>query len=157
MVMANPDLAWRFGNMRRLLIRLPNRTSIIELVRYGVIGLLTNSIGYLIYLLITYAGGTPKITMSALYAAGTAIGFISNRKWTFSHDGNLMSAGVRYIFAHSLGYSLNLSILIILVDHLGYPHQWAQVFSVFAVAGFLFLMFKFFVFPKTLIDQGGEA
>jgi putative flippase GtrA len=143
--------------MCKLLSKLPNKASFIELVRYGVIGVLTNSIGYLIYLLITYAGGTPKITMSALYAVGIAIGFISNRKWTFSHDGDLMSAGVRYIFAHSLGYSLNLSILIIMVDYLGYPHQWVQVFSIFAVAGFLFLMFKFFVFPKTLIDQKGEA
>ncbi|PKH15760.1 hypothetical protein BI292_19780 [Pseudomonas sp. 43NM1] len=138
-------------------LKLPDRASIIELVRYGVIGVLTNSIGYAIYLLITYAGGTPKITMSILYAIGATIGFISNRKWTFSHEGNLLSAGARYVFAHTLGYCLNLSILIILVDHLGYPHQWVQVFSIFAVAGFLFLMFKFFVFPKTLIDQHSQA
>ncbi|WP_010464742.1 GtrA family protein [Pseudomonas mandelii] len=143
--------------MRKSLGKLPKKKTIIELVRYGVIGLITNFLGYLIYLLITYYGGTPKITMSVLYAVGTAISFISNRKWTFSHDGNLMSAGARYIFAHSLGYALNLSLLIIMVDHLGYPHQWVQVFSIFAVAGFLFLMFKFFVFPKKLINQRGEA
>ncbi|MDI1332968.1 MULTISPECIES: GtrA family protein [Pseudomonas] len=143
--------------MRKSLGKLPKKKTIIELVRYGVIGLITNFLGYLIYFLITYYGGTPKITMSVLYAVGTAISFISNRKWTFSHDGNLMSAGARYIFAHSLGYALNLSLLIIMVDHLGYPHQWVQVISIFAVAGFLFLMFKFFVFPKKLINQRGEA
>ncbi|MET0777247.1 MAG: GtrA family protein [Pseudomonas mandelii] len=138
--------------MRKSLRESPNKETIIELVRYGVIGLTTNLLGYFVYLLITYSGGTPKITMSVLYALGTAIGFISNRKWTFSHDGNWMSAGARYIFAHGLGYALNLSILIIMVDHFGYPHQWVQVFSIFAVAGFIFLMSKFFVFPKKLID-----
>ncbi|WP_247256695.1 GtrA family protein [Pseudomonas moorei] len=142
------DLDWRFGQMLNPLPKLLDKTSIKELIRYGAIGLLTNSIGYFIYLLITHAGGTPKLTMSALYAIGSAIGFISNRKWTFSHDGNFLSAGGRYIFSHSLGYALNLSILIIMVDFLGYPHQWVQVFSIFTVAGFLFLMFKFFVFPK---------
>lgn len=143
--------------MRKLLSKLPDRASTIELLRYGVIGLLTNSIGYMVYLLITYTGGTPKITMSVLYAVGTAIGFMGNRKWTFAHDGDVLSAGARYIFAHSLGYTLNLSILIVMVDYLGYPHQWVQILSIFAVAGFLFLMFKFFVFPKAPIDQRGEA
>ncbi|WP_347903238.1 GtrA family protein [Pseudomonas purpurea] len=129
----------------------------MELLRYGILGILTNSIGYSIYLLITYAGGTPKLTMSLLYAAGSTIGFFGNRKWTFSHDGDVLSAGARYVFTHSLGYLLNLSILIVMVDHLAYPHQWVQALSIFAVAGFLFLMFKFFVFPKSSIAQRSET
>lgn len=143
--------------MRKSFAKLPDKASVIQLLRYGVVGLLSNSIGYVLYLLLTYAGGTPKITMSVLYAVGTTVGFIGNRKWTFSHKGDLISTGMRYIFAHSLGYLLNLSILIIMVDYLGYPHQWVQAVSIVVVAGFLFLMFKFFVFPKTLIDPGHEA
>lgn len=139
--------------MRKLLARLSDKTSIIELVRYGVIGLLTNSIGYIAYLLITYTGGTPKLTMSALYVIGSTVGFISNRKWTFSHQGNFLGAGIRYAFAQCLGYLLNFSMLVILVDHLGYAHQWVQVFSIFIVAAFSFLMFKFFVFPTKLLYE----
>ncbi|MCW8276143.1 GtrA family protein [Pseudomonas sp. PCH199] len=135
--------------MRKLLSKTPSKKSIIEMVRYGIIGLLANSIGYAIYLLITHFGGTPKTTMSTLYIAGTVISFIGNRKWTFTHDGNPLSAGARYIFAYTLGYTFNLSILIVMVDFLGYPHQWVQMFAIFAVAGFLFLLLKFFVFPKS--------
>lgn len=117
-------------------------------MRYGIIGLFSNLAGYSIYLLITHFGGTPKITMTTLYTVGTAISFIGNRNWTFSHNGNSLSSGARYIFAHTLGYTLNLSILIIMVDFFGYPHQIVQIFAVFAVAAFLFLILKFFVFPK---------
>ncbi len=124
-------------------------------MRYGVVGLLSNSLGYLIYLLVTYAGATPKITMTLLYLTGTAIGFIGNRRWTFSHEGNVLSAGARYLIAHGFGYLANLVILIVMVDYLGYPHQLVQAFAILVIACFLFLMFKFFVFPKASLDGEG--
>lgn len=58
-----------------------------------------------------------------------------------------MGAGVRYVIAHCIGYLLNLSILIVFVDELGYAHQWVQAIAIFVVAAFLFLAFKVFVFP----------
>jgi len=58
-----------------------------------------------------------------------------------------MGAGVRYVIAHCIGYLLNLSILIVFVDKLGYAHQWVQAIAIFVVAAFLFLAFKVFVFP----------
>ena len=132
--------------MHKLTSKFKNSRSIIELMRYGLIGIFSNSVAYSIYLLITYAGVAPKITMSLLYATGAAIGFVGNRRWTFSHQGDLVGAGVRYLIVHGLGYFANLTILIVMVDHLGYPHQWAQALAIILVACFLFLAFKFFVF-----------
>ncbi|KNH28847.1 membrane protein [Pseudomonas syringae] len=122
--------------------------SLKQLVRYVFVGIVTNFTGYLVYLLVIYLGATPKITMTVLYGVGAAIGYIGNRNFTFAHKGNVLSSGIRYSIAHFFGYSINLIILIIFVDKLGYAHQWVQAIAIFIVAGFLFTTFKFFVFTK---------
>ena len=118
-----------------------------QLVRYVLVGIVSNSTGYLAYLLITYLGATPKITMSVLYGIGATIGYIGNRNFTFSYKGSLLGSSVRYFIAHFFGYFTNLIILIIFVDHFMYPHQWVQAIAIFIVASFLFLANKIFVFP----------
>ena len=118
-----------------------------QLFRYALVGLLSNVTGYLIYLVLTYLGGTPKVTMSLLYGIGAAVGFFGNRRFTFSHQGSILGSGGRYVISHFIGYLLNLSMLSLFVDKFGYAHQWVQAIAIFIVAGFLFLAFKVFVFP----------
>lgn len=93
--------------------------SIKQLFRYALAGIVSNSVGYLVYLLVTHIGATPKISITLLYGMGATI-----------------------------GYFINIVILVVLVDHFMYPHQWVQAVTVFAVAGFLFIAFKFFVFTS---------
>jgi putative flippase GtrA len=143
--------------MNDFLIDLKNRKSAIQLFRYGLVGIASNSVGYMVYLSITHLGATPKMTMSILYGVGAAVGFWGNRKLTFAHKGSLLGAGVRFIIAHCFGYFINLAILIVMVDKLGYAHQWVQAIAIFVVAAFLFLSFKFFVFRKSnFSDMGSE-
>lgn len=118
-----------------------------QLIRYGLVGIASNLSGYLVYLFITYWGVEPKKTMTLLYIVGAAIGFVGNRQWAFAHKGALLSSGVRYFIAHFFGYLINLFILLIFVDRLGYLHQWVQAVAIVTVAGFLFFAFKYFVFP----------
>ncbi len=126
----------------------PDRNSVKQLFRYALVGTTINIAGYLVYLMITFLGVTPKITETFLYIFGASAGFWGNRKLAFMHQGSLLGSGVRYIIAHSLGYFMNLVILILFVDILGYAHQWVQAFAVFIVAGYLFLAFKYFVFSN---------
>ena len=121
-----------------------------QIIRYGLIGIASNLAGYLGYLLITYLGVEPKTAMTLLYIIGASIGFIGNRKWTFAHRGDSAGAALRYMLAHLFGYLLNFLILFTFVDRLGYAHQWVQAMAVIIVAGFLFIIFKYFVFAKKL-------
>jgi putative flippase GtrA len=121
---------------------------VVQLARYGLVGLASNLSGYLVYVLITYWGSEPKRTMTLLYIVGASIGYFGNRQWTFAHKGGL-GAGARYLIAHLLGYLINLLLLFTFVDRLGYSHQWVQAVAIFIVAGFLFLAFKYFVFHKS--------
>jgi putative flippase GtrA len=122
--------------------------SMRQLVRYGLVGAASNALLYGIYLLITYFGVEPKRAMTILYIVGALMGFFGHRKWTFTHQGALLGSGARYFIAHSLGYLLNFLLLLIFVDKLGYSHQWVQAIAIFVVAGFLFVVFRYFVFPK---------
>ena len=134
--------------MSNLPVAEKSKVSFKQLTRYAFVGIVSNLAGYLVYLLVTYLGATPKITMTLLYGMGATIGYIGNRNFTFSHKGSLLGSGVRYFIAHFFGYFINLVILVIFVDYFMYPHQWVQVFAIFVVAGFLFIAFKFFVFTN---------
>ena len=97
-----------------------------QLIRYGLVGVISNLTIYIIYLLITHFGVEPKKAMTLVYILGASLGFIGNQKWTFAHRGNPASTVLRYVLAHFLGYLLNFMILFIFVDRLGYAHQWVQ-------------------------------
>lgn len=123
--------------------------SIVQLGRYGLVGVLSNITIYFVYLLITYLGVEPKMAMTFVYIIGATIGFVANRKWTFAHRGDSYHAALRYVLAHLFGYLLNLLIIFTFVDRLGYAHQWVQAVAILIVAGFLFIVFKYLVFRQS--------
>jgi putative flippase GtrA len=123
-------------------------SSVGQLLKFGMIGATTNAAGYLLYLFVTYLGGTPKATMSVLYVAGAAVGFWGNRVLTFGYSGNLWRARLRYAVAYLAGYLINLALLAILVDGYGYAHQIVQAIATVAVAAFLFVTLKLCVFRE---------
>ena len=116
------------------------------LFRYVLIGVVNNLLGYLAYLLLTYWGVDHKVAMTILYLFGATLGFFSNRQWAFAHQGSILASAFRYCVAHFCGYLTNLVLLVMFVDKLGYPHQLVQAAAIIIVAGFLYIMFKLFVF-----------
>ena len=139
--------AWQSLLMNNPFYAMTSHKSAIQLFRYGFVGIASNLTGYMVYLLLTHLGATPKLTMSLLYGIGALVSFWGNRELTFSHKGSLLGTWVRYAITHGFGYLINLTLLIVMVDQLGWDHQWVQAIAIFVVAGYLFLALKFFVFP----------
>ena len=121
----------------------------IQFSRYALVGLTSNFVGYLLYLLLTYAGMGHKTAMTLLYAIGVIQTFYFNRGWSFGYQGNTGGAIARYGIAYALGYLLNFGLLWIGVDRLQLPHQAVQAVAIFMVAACLFLMHRYWVFPQT--------
>lgn len=131
-----------------------SRRTFKQLLRYGVIGLSSNAIGYLLYLGLTDGlGMDPKLAMSLLYVVGVLQTFLFNRKWTFGHEGRKAPALLRYFGAYGLGYLVNLLALYLLVDRLGHPHQIVQAVMVFVLAAMLFMLQKFWVFRRPAVSN----
>ena len=115
-------------------------------IRFGVIGLTSNLVLYLLYLELTYLGLGHKFSMSLLYIVAVLQTFVLNKNWTFSHRGHLSATFMRYISLYAVGYLINLGVLIVMVDRLGYSHKWVQGMTVLVVAVLLFVMQKAWVF-----------
>ncbi len=124
-------------------------SALLQIIRYGIVGVLYNLLGYLIYLLITFLGLDPKFAISILYPIGAATAYYFHSKYSFSYQGKNTHTLLRYVAAHLLGYGVNFLMLFILTDKLKFPHQAVQALAIFVVSGVLFLLFKYFVFPES--------
>lgn len=118
-----------------------------QMVRFGIVGLVSNAVLYLAYLALTALGMGPKLAMTLLYAVGVAQTFLFNKRWSFRHGGAYGPAFVRYCIAYAVGYAINLGALALLVDAMGYPHQAVQGVLILLLAAFFFLLQKFWIFP----------
>lgn len=119
-----------------------------QLWRYGLVGVGINATLYICYLLLVFMGVEPKVAMSIVYVIGLGIGFYGHKKLTFSHTESSRRALVRYLIAHVGGYAINFFLLIALVDYMKLSHVFVQGFSVFIVAAYLFIVFKYWVFSE---------
>ena len=50
-----------------------------QLIRYGIVGFLSNAVGYLLYIGVTTAGVEHKLAMTLLYALGVIQTFYFNK------------------------------------------------------------------------------
>ena len=122
------------------------KQTVFQFLRYALVGLVSNTIGYLLYLFLTTVGFGPKLTMSILYLGGVLQTFVFNKKWTFNNHGKLNVTLFRYISIYGIGYLINFAALIIFVDRLGYPHQLVQALIIPILALILFTLQKLWVF-----------
>jgi putative flippase GtrA len=126
-----------------------------QLLRYGIVGLGTNALGYVLYLGLTAVGMGPKLAMSLLYAIGVLQTFVFNKSWTFRYAGRGRSAFWRHVILYVAGYGLNFALLSMLVDTLNWPHQGVMAGLVVLMAVFFFLGQKFWVFRQSSIVNAG--
>ena len=118
-----------------------------QVIRYGVVGVLNNLLGYLIYLLVTWAWLEPKTAVTLMYPIGALTAYFGHAKYSFAYRGSASHGVARYTLAHLVGYGANIGMLYLLADCLGLPHQFVQAAAIVVVAGILYLLFRYFVFP----------
>ena len=127
-----------------------------QLLRYCLAGLIHNLVGYLLYLTATYFGVEPKVAVSVLFLPAVAVSFLLNRTWAFKDRNPMAGSAWRFLLVYLGGYLVNLAVLAIFVDRLGYPHQWVQGFAIIGIAGTTFLVNRYFVFRATC-SSGASA
>lgn len=122
-----------------------------QFLRFVIVGGVSNALLFLMYLALTKFGMGHKVAMSTLYLVGVMQTFVFNKRWSFKHQGGMRTALFRYWIVYALGYLLNLSALMILVDRVGIPHQLVQGIMILVLAILLFVAQKLWVF-RTVSD-----
>ena len=121
--------------------------------RFIIVGLSSNVLLFLLYLLATSHGIGHTTAMTLLYLIGIIQTFVFNRKWTFSHNGPVANTLFRYLTVYGAGYLVNLTILTTFVDAMGWPHQYVQAVTIIILAVGLFLAQKYWVFPTVIVGK----
>ena len=135
--------------MSTLRVTTERQKTLVEFFRFSVVGIVSALVVYSLYLLITAAGVMPKLVMSLLYFFNAMICFLCNWRWVFTNSQQFLKASGKYFFSQLMGYVLNLMVLEIVANQLGYPHQLAQALGMIIVGVFLFIAFKYYVFRAT--------
>jgi len=117
-----------------------------QFAKYLVVGGLSNSLAYGLYIAITLVGVSPIAGMSMVYVVASVTAFTANRGWTFQSSASLSGSALRYILSQMLGYGTNLILLFSLYYMLDVPHQVAQLIGIGVVAVELFLLNRYYVF-----------
>jgi putative flippase GtrA len=119
----------------------------VQGARFIIVGLASNLLLYLFYLLVTGLGLGYKIAMTLAYVLSAAQTFAFNAFWTFEHR-RIKGPLVRYVIAYVVCYFVNISALIVFVDRVGMPHQVVQGVMILVIAAVMFLLQKFWVFAS---------
>jgi putative flippase GtrA len=119
-----------------------------QFIRYVVVGLASNAVIYVVYLVLTRLGMGPKFAMSLLYCMGVFQTFVFNKRWSFRFQGVATIALVRYAIVYAVGYVIQFAALMLLVDQMALPHQWVMGALILLMAMFIFIAQKFWVFRQ---------
>lgn len=117
-----------------------------QIVRFGIVGLVSNAVLYGLYVLATALGIQHIVAMTAVFALGVIQTFVFNKRWSFAYHGPRARAMLRYLIAYAVAYVINLSAMLVLVDVEGFAHQAVQAVMVVVIAIFLFLAQRLWVF-----------
>ena len=126
----------------------------LQLLRFGVAGVLNNLAGYLLYLGLTYLTPVgPKLAVTLLYPVGVAMSYAANRQWVFRSREGVQATLLRFVAVHALGYACNWLLLWALVDRLGWPHAGVQAGTILVVAALNFVLMRTVVFPQARTQE----
>lgn len=125
----------------------------MRLPRYIAVGASVNGTGYVAYLLLTWAGLSPRLTVTVLLPVSLWAAFQLHGRVTFAEIGRGRTAGLRFLAVMMTGYALNLALLTILVDGVGVPHQLAQFVAIGLIAIAMFQLLRRVVFVSPASDH----
>ena len=126
---------------------LPVPTIHLQLLRFAIIGVGSNIVLYLMYLAMTRLGIGYVPSLTVLYIIGVSQTFIFNKRWSFTHSGDISRSMLRYVATYVGCYLLNLAVLGVSVDYFGFDHAVIQAMAILPIALLVFLLQRYWVFP----------
>jgi putative flippase GtrA len=122
-------------------------------LRFLGVGVLNTLVGLTLIYLARFGLGWADVPANILgYAVGLTVSFSLNRRWTFRHEGRLLSAQLRFLAAFAVAYAANLAALLLLTRGLGVASIVAHPAGMVVYTSIFYILSRYFVFPP-----GGRA
>jgi putative flippase GtrA len=118
-----------------------------EALRYAVVGVLNTLVGLLVIVACqALLGFSPYVANACGYAIGILVGYVANRNWTFRHSGAIGLSAALYLALFATCYVLNLAVLWLGLNVLGWPAALAQLAAMVVYTVCFFVGCKLVVF-----------
>jgi putative flippase GtrA len=112
---------------------------------WGLVGILTNVLDYLIFILFHGLSGSIPFSNFLSLAVSSAFNFYQHRTKTFRNESNLHKQIYRYIIYQILVWVLS-SILISLISYSGFSIGLAKILPLVVIAPLNFFALKYVVY-----------
>jgi putative flippase GtrA len=88
------------------------------------------------------------------YGVGIVVGFVVNKRWTFTHAGAAWPAWWRYVVVLACAYLVNLGAVLFLIHVLKINSYYAQVGGIFPYTLLGYLGSRYFAFRRPVAVAG---
>lgn len=120
----------------------------IQFIRYGIVGVVSNGLLYLLYITLTYMRVIPEFAATIAYVLGGSWTYFFNRNWSFESGAAHRKAAPRYALTYLAGYFITIGILAIGYRWIGMQHFISQLIAICITAIVNFLLLRFWVFAN---------
>lgn len=79
-----------------------------SLLRYAGVGLLTNGLLYVLFVLLIRAGLAPVATAAVCYGLGLTLSYVLNRRWSFQSRASHRRDLPRFLLSYGVGFLATL-------------------------------------------------
>ena len=128
-----------------------------QLIRYGMVGLIVNVIGYLSFLGMVYAGLHHQVAATLMFAIAVLASYVANRNWSFAHQGGVARSFSSYLLLYLAAWVLDVLVIYIFVDRLGWHHGLVQGVAILGIAGLVFVGQRYWVFRQARSTAAGSG
>jgi len=116
------------------------------LIRFGLVGLSVNAIGYLFYLGLLVIGITYPLAMPVSYTLTLFTGYLLHGAVTFKVDPRRRGSAMKFLVVQGSGFLLNLLLLWFLVDFVKFGPSIAQAICIVVIAMANFFVYRIWVY-----------
>ena len=120
-----------------------------QIIKYSSVGMLTNSIGYILYIVISnFIGINPPIAAIVSGFMVIGISYLLNTRFTFKSKNKGLFDAINYFLLYVSAILLNSLIIFIFSNMLGFAHEIIAAISLVIISCSLFLIQKFLLFRE---------
>jgi putative flippase GtrA len=113
------------------------------------VGILNTIVGLGTIYVCKYFGQISDIPANTIgYIIGVTNSFFWNRNWTFSHEGRMLPAAMRFIAVFFVAYAANLSTALIAIGTFGVNSYLAHAISTVPYTVLFYVGSRYFAFPR---------
>ena len=121
-----------------------------QFLRFLLVGFANTALGYAVIFGAMYLGGlTPELSNAVGYLVGLLVSYFLNRRFTFRSAQRRSTEFVRFVLVFLAAYTANLMVLILLIRGLGIHAALSQVIAGVVYIGTVYFLNKHYVFHTT--------